>query len=350
MLYSQSLKSLLYSHNYCIIIILVFMSIGLFSCKKPKPFNPTTLTLEVPKHFPTPAIPSDNPLTEEKVLLGKKLFFDPILSGDQTVSCGSCHLPSKAFSDTTALSIGINGKKGSRNAPPLINPVYGERFFWDGANPSLEEQAIQPILNELELGGDFEVILERLNNHPDYPQLFKDAFNEVPSTANILDAIASFERTLISANSPYDRYLAGDENAISESAKRGLALFNSEQGECFHCHTGFNFTDESFQNNGLYIIYEDEGRAAVTGRDNDRAKFKTPTLRNIEFTAPYMHDGSMKTLEEVLDHYASQGQPHPNRSIFMRNIDLTLEDRRDLINFLKSLGDPEFLNNPDFRE
>ena len=328
-------------------ILGVFTLLSFMACKKGP--TETSYILEVPDHFPTPPIPADNPLTEEKVELGRKLFFDPILSADNTVSCASCHLQANAFSDPRPLSEGVGGVLGRRHAMALINLVYENRFFWDGANPSLEEQAIHPIIDEREMAADISEVERKLNEDLEYPDLFDEAFGEGPSVATIVDALASYERILISSDSPYDRYLAGDDNALSESAKRGLELFNSEQGECFHCHTGFNFTDGSFQNNGLYEEYADEGRKMVTGRDNDLAKFKTPTLRNVEFTAPYMHDGSMATLEEVVAHYASRGKPHPNRSIFMLNITLNEAEQADLVNFLKSLSDESFLTNPEFR-
>lgn len=332
--------------KYLIVIGLIGL-MGIISCKK-EPFE-TPYVLEVPAHFPTPPVPAENPLTEEKVELGRRLFFDPILSVDNTVACITCHPQEHAFSDPNTLSEGVGGALGTRNAPALINLAYEKSFFWDGANPSLEEQAIHPIINELEMAADLPALEQKLKDHAEYPDLFDEAFGAEPSIATIVDALASYERILISSNSPYDRYVAGDENAISESAKRGLELFNSEQGECFHCHTSFNFTDGSFQNNALYEEYADEGRKMVTGRDNDLAKFKTPTLRNVEYTAPYMHDGSLKTLEEVVAHYASRGKDHPNRSIFMLNITLDESEQADLVNFLKSLSDESFLTNPEFR-
>ena len=316
---------------------------------EPEPSGPTPYEITVPDHFPTPFIPEDNPLTVEKIALGKKLFFDPILSVDSTISCASCHFPQYGFSDTVQFSKGVEDKLGLRNAMPLINLVYSTSFFWDGANPSLEEQAIHPIINELEMASKPEWFVPKLENHPEYPELFQKAMDAPPSAKTVVDAIASYERILVSTNSPYDRYLAGDTSALSPSAKKGLTIFESEQGECFHCHVGYNLTDGSFQNNGLYYAYGDLGRMEITGSIFDEGKFKVPTLRNIEHTAPYMHDGSLKTLEEVMDHYGSGGKPHPNRNIFVGNISLNEQEKQDIIAFMKSLSDDEFLNNPEFR-
>lgn len=305
--------------------------------------------LVVPAHFPPPPIPADNPLTVSKVALGKKLFFDPILSIDSTVSCASCHAPHKAFSDSVFLSRGVEGRLGLRNAMPLINLVYGTRFFWDGANPSLEEQAIHPIINPLEMASKPELFIPKLERHPEYPALFQKATGGPPTTQAVVDAIACFERTLVSADSRYDKYAAGDSTALTQQEIRGFALFNSELGECFHCHSGYNFTDGTFQNNGLYANYGDLGRMEVTGSYWDEGKFKVPTLRNIEFTGPYMHDGSLATLEDVMNHYASGGKNHRNKNIFINNITLTEQDKQDLIAFMKALSDEKFIQNPAFR-
>lgn len=332
-------------------LIIIFSFVFLHSCENDEgiDMSSTYVTLSVPDHFPTPAIPADNPLTEEKIALGRMLFFDPILSKDSTISCSSCHLPGQAFSDPRQFSEGVNQAIGIRNSPALVNLVYGKRFFWDGANPSLEEQAIHPIVSEIEMAGDPATIIQKLNAHPVYPREFQRAFGEEASMKTIVDAIASFERVLISANSPYDQYLLGDSSALSPSQKRGMSLFfNHQRGECFHCHTGSNFTDGSFHNNGLYEEYNDPGRMAVTGRDNDEGKFKVPTLRNIEFSKPYMHDGSMETLEEVVDHYAKGGNGHRNQSVLLRNIEFSEEEKKDLVEFLKALSDQEFIDNKDF--
>ncbi len=335
-----------------IYLSILIVSVNLVGCGDDNdPVNQglTIVELTVPDHFPEPAIPADNPLTEEKIELGRMLFFDPILSRDSTISCSSCHLPGHSFADPRRFSRGVENAEGSRNAPALVNLVYGRSFFWDGANPSLEEQAIHPIVSDIEMDGDPATIINRLKSHSVYPQKFEEVFQEEPSTKTIVNAIASFERILLSTDSPYDRYLQGDSSALSSAQKRGMSLFfNHQRGECFHCHTGPNFTDDSFHNNGLYEEYTDPGRMEVTGRENDEGKFKVPTLRNIEYTAPYMHDGSMNTLKEVVDHYASGGNGHRNQSVLLRNIDFSEEEKADLIEFLKALSDENFIQNEDF--
>jgi len=324
------------------------------ACSNDTPIVKEVFELIVPDHFPDPDlyIPPDNPLTQEKVDLGKMLFFDPILSSDSSISCSSCHLPSLAFSDPRKVSLGVNSRPGRRQAPALINQLYNQSFFWHGSVESLERQVLAPIESPDEMNSTIKAVIERLEQHPEYPQLFEQAFGTLPTPNALTDAIASFERTLISANSPYDAYVAGDENALSESQKRGMELFFGEKAECFHCHGGFNFNSGEpsvFQNNGLYEMYKDQGRWEITGKESDRAKFKTPTLRNIAYTMPYMHDGSFSTLEQVIDHYASGGADHPNKSSLVRRFILSEEEKTDLVNFLNALSDPSFVSNSDFQ-
>ena len=331
------------------ISLFLLLSIG---CKQnpPEVKPPELYQLNIPDHFPDVPIPDDNPLTVDKVKLGKKLFYDPILSLDNTISCASCHLADNGFADPRRLSFGVDNTRGKRNSMALINLAYAQSFFWDGANPTLEDQAIHPIISEIEMKGDPATIEERLKAHAEYPDLFTEAFDAPPSMSTIIDALACFERTMISANAPYDKYVQGDTSALTPSQVRGMLLFETEQAECFHCHAGYNFTDGSFQNNGLYNTYEDPGRMDITGNSRDAGKFKVPTLRNIEYTAPYMHDGNFKTLEQVMDHYARGGSDHPNKNLFIGNINLSEQDKQDLINFLKALSDEEFINNPEFRK
>ena len=343
-------------------LIIVSAILLLISSCKPEPpeidLNLKEITLEVPDHFRTPEIPEDNPLTPAKITLGKRLFFDPILSLDSTVSCGSCHLQEKSFADPVGFSEGINGQKTGRNSMALINLVYAQALFWDGANPTLETQVLVPIMNPIEMNMTPQEVIRRLQNHPEYPDLFQYVFNDTINMKGVTDAIASYERILISSNSKYDRFIESgmDSTVFTDSEWRGYNLYfaersNARHAECFHCHGGFNFDDPAdiFRNNGLYEFYADKGRGSVTLNPRDVGKFKVPTLRNIEFTAPYMHDGSLATLEEVLDHYASGGQPHQNLDPLIQNIVLTEQDKKDVIAFLKTLSDPDFINNPAFR-
>lgn len=300
--------------------------------------------LIIPKGFPAPEIPADNKLTQARVELGKKLFFDTIMSRDTTVSCATCHIPEFAFTDRLPKSIGIRGQEVSRNSPTLTNVVYNEHFLLDGVNTSLESQVIAPIQEHTEF--DFHVVLiaERLKRIPDYVDLCIEAYNSEPTPFAITHSIASFERTLISGNSPYDKYMFQEkENALNESELRGMDIFNNKL-YCGECHSGFNFTNQSLTNNGLYKSYADSGRMRLTNLEEDRAVFKVPTLRNIAVTYPYMHDGSIATLNDVIEHYSDGGKEHKNKSDIIKPFELTAKEKEDLIAFLHSLTDSSFLN------
>ncbi|MFK7971839.1 MAG: cytochrome-c peroxidase [Bacteroidia bacterium] len=312
-----------------------------------------------PSHFGNEAtfdffIPDDNPLTIAKVNLGKKLFYDSLLSRDYTVSCSSCHHPDKAFSDPRAISLGVEGRPGTRNAPGLMNVLFGKSFFWDGNTATLEEQALIPIEADFEMDNTVEEVVRRLNADTAYQRLFGVAFGKAPDADGIAKALSSFERILITANTPYDQYvLTRNINVLSREAQRGLALFFDERADCFHCHvTPSIFTDEDFADNGLEFLNGDTGRDLVTGNPDDRGKFKTPTLRNLAFTGPYMHDGRFETLEEVIEHYVSGGANRPTQSPFVRpNVQdslLTDQEKSDLIAFLLALTDSSYNNNPEY--
>ncbi|MCS6992027.1 MAG: cytochrome-c peroxidase [Chitinophagales bacterium] len=296
---------------------------------------------EIPPGFSMPPIPDDNRLTPYRIELGRRLFFDPILSRDSTISCGSCHHADKKMTDGLSKSIGIDGQVGIRNAISLLNVAYQPYLFWDGGVPTLETQVLAPIHDPKEMDFDINLVVERLKRHPEYPALFYQAYKAGPSPYTVTRAIACFERSLYSSTTRYDRYvLFGDTTALTASEKRGMELFFSERAECFHCHSGFLFTDFSFRNNGLYEKYADSGRARITLNPDDVGKFKVPSLRNLAYTAPYMHDGSLATLRDVIEHYNSGGKNHPNKSIFVRQLALSEQEKEDLINFLLSLSDP----------
>jgi len=365
-----------------ILTVLGFVGLSLSgstaSAELPWPF-------QIPRGFPTPKVPEDNPLTTEKWALGRFLFYDPRLSGNQTQSCASCHQQERAFTDGLPRAVGSTGEVHPRSAMSLANVAYATALGW--ANPllnTLEKQALVPMFNErpVELGltGQEEELFARLRADIRYQRLFAEAFPEDPepvNLGNIVRAIATFERAMLSGNSPYDRYVQGvDDKAISDSAFSGGRLFFSERLECFHCHGGFNFTasvthqgnpfdETSFQNNGLYNIDgrgsyppDNTGLFEITGIPEDMGRFKAPTLRNLSFTAPYMHDGSIATLEEVIDHYAAggrtihsgpyagDGSKNPYKSNFVRGFQLTEQEREDLLAFLRSLDDEDFLRNP----
>lgn len=301
----------------------------------------------LPEAFPAPPIPAENPLTESKVLLGKYLFYDKALSRDSSVSCASCHYPQLSFSDQNALSTGIQGRLGTRNAPPLSNIAYSTSLMRDGGVPTLEKQIIAPLTAHNEMDFSYEEALERLQKNETYQQLAQKAYQR-PFDAYIMSqCIAAFERTLITANAPYDRFVyLKDSTALSPSALNGYVIF--DHLDCDHCHSGFNFTDYSFENIGLYLQYPDSGRYRVTLLNKDIGKFRTPSLRNVTVSGPYMHDGSLATLSDVIDFYAIGGLPHPNKNSYVKPFSLTPTEKQDLLNFLEALTDTEFLHNPDF--
>jgi cytochrome c peroxidase len=344
---------------------------------------------DLPMGFPEPRVPDDNPMSDEKVDLGRYLFYDVRLSGNQTTSCGSCHAQRLAFTDGLAVAEGSTGDHTPRGAMSIVNSVYNPVQTW--ANPALvelEDQALVPMFGEhpveLGLSGMEDVLTARMAADAMYPSMFRAAFPddaEPITVANIVRAIASFERTVLSGSSPYDRYTyQGDHSAMSESALRGQALFFGERLDCFHCHGGFNFTDGvmhggtvitevQFHNTGLYNIdgrgaYPEPNRGVYESSHDprDMGAFRAPTLRNIELTAPYMHDGSIATLDEVLDHYgaggrtidsgpyAGVGAESPLKSIFVHGFTLTAEERADTLAFLRSLTDPDVLTDPRFSD
>ncbi len=314
--------------------------------QRSEPSGPTPLELELPEYLPVMFMPADNPLTVEGVALGRRLFFDPILSVDSTVSCASCHDPASSFSDPKTFSEGVAGRT-TRNTMPLINLGWMRALFWDGRARSLEEQALQPVEDETEMGETWENVVRKLQRHPQFPVLFADAFEtEIISVELVVKAIAQYERTLISSGSKYDRFLAGDAELTDQEAL-GFELFFSERADCFHCHGNNLLTDNRFHNNGLDEFPGDVGRAGATGRSFDAGKFKTPTLRNIAFTAPYMHDGRFQTLHEVVDFYDSGTKlsetVDPLIAKRSRNLELTDEEKRALIAFLETFSDPGFI-------
>ncbi len=308
-----------------------------------------TYTLNIPQGFPQPSIPEDNQLTNTRVLLGKMLFYDPILSRDSTISCAHCHHPEKAFTDALPLSKGIEARMSIRNAPPLQNLAYQNSFMRDGGVPTIELQVLAPIEDHNEM--DFNILhaAKRVANNIQYQKLSELAYGRKPDPYVITRALAAFERTLISGYSRYDDYLYR-KGYLNASELRGKELFFSDSLNCSACHSGFNFTNGTFQNNGLYLHYNDPGRQRITTDSLDNGKFRVPSLRNIGYTAPYMHDGSKQTLEEVVDHYASGGQNHPLKSNLIKGFYLTQEDKKSLISFLNSLNDSKFVNNEQYKK
>lgn len=338
-------------------LVLIFLS----SCRKdqtlPRPtYSPTPYNLNLPSNFPEMVIPSDNPLTEEGVNLGRHLFWDTRLSGDNSMACASCHLPSAAFSDPAALSTGIDGSVGRRNSMVLQNLGWADNYFWDGRAVTLEEQVLIPVEDPIEMHEKWSNFMGEIRDDEYYETLFFEAFGVVGyDSTHAAKAMAQFLRTMISANSQYDKVLRG-EAIFTPTQQAGFDSFNAlSGGDCFHCHGGILTTDHSFKNNGLDAFPLDSGRGEVTGIAADNFTFKVPTLRNIEFSGPYMHDGRFATLDEVITHY-STGVQHssPNISPLMEfsaqgGVQLDPQEREELKAFLLMFSDTEFINNPKFR-
>jgi cytochrome c peroxidase len=294
-------------------------------------------------------IPADNPLTVAKVELGKKLYFDPRLSVDGNISCATCHNSQFGFSNGVPVSAGFQGKLGDRNSPTTLNRLYSTLQFWDGRAKSLEDQALGPVQNPAEMANTLPGMIANLNKISGYKPEFLRAFGSEEITADrVGEALATFERTLLSGNSPYDRFQAGDTEALSESAKRGLVVFMGK-GKCNECHTLPYFTDEQFHNLGVGMDKPkpDLGRFDVTHEEKDKGAFKTPTLRNIAETYPYMHDGSVETLDEVVEIYDRGGTRNPYLDAKIKPLGLSEKESKDLVEFLKSLtGEPLKIEPP----
>ena len=349
------------SHS-CLLLIFIFTS-----CTNEQVEDyvsvPTPSPLQIPQLFEenilNPVIPFGNTQSVEGIALGKKLFFDPILSANNTQSCANCHAPANAFTDSSRFSDGIDGVFGNRNSMPLFNLAwnYDEKFFWDGSVFSLEHQAFIPVSDPIELNSSWKQLEAELQQHPEYPSLFKQAFgtSTIDSTL-VTKAIAQFERTLISSNSKFDKYLLGETELTPEELNGFNVFMDENKGDCFHCHGSDKnplWTDNIFHNNGLDNTFTDLGLGNVTGDPADNGKFKSPSLRNLAFTAPYMHDGRFATLEDVINHY-SEGLKNSAtidplmKKVAQGGVGLTDKDKADLKAFLLSLSDYEFINNSDF--
>jgi cytochrome c peroxidase len=359
--------------------ILSFLALLLMGCPgketnnnylaEPDDFSGTTpYSLEIPPFFPPMDIPANNPLTEESIELGRYLFWEKSLSLDNTLSCGSCHLPQFGYADSSKYSKGVGGTIGNRQAMPLINLGWMEEYFWDGRAGSLEEQVLQPVENSVEMHETWGNVVRKLKSNPLYPPLFEAAFGSATITKErAAKAMASFLRTMISAESKFDKQRIG-QYTFTASELRGFTLFTTEGGspdqvpggsygaDCFHCH-GFGamlMTDNRFHNNGLDAHFLDPGRAGVTHSPLDSGKFKAPSLRNVELTAPFMHDGRFTTLEQVIEHYNAGGTPSSTIDSFMKfttgGLQLSEQSKADLIAFLQCLTDTAFIHDPRFQD
>jgi cytochrome c peroxidase len=301
---------------------------------------------EVPEGFPDMVFPEGNEFSRARWELGKKLFFDPVLSRDSSVSCSTCHLPHLAFADNRATTPGIENRPGVRNSPSLANVGYFPYLLREGGVPTLEMQVLVPISEHNEFDYNIVDLAYKLRKNPDYVNQAMEAYEREVDPFVITRAIANFERSLISGNSRFDKFLNGNTNALSTQEKAGMELFMSERLNCSSCHHGVFLTDHSFQNNGLYIQYPDSGKIRLTGLESDRALFKVPSLRNVGLTAPYMHNGELVSLMDVVNHYNSGGVNHANKSALIKPLGLTIAEKDALIEFLHSLSDFDFVNDP----
>ena len=325
------------------------------------PYNPVLFVPQVPEGFPVLEVPEDNPGTVDGVMLGRKLFFDPVLSRDSTMSCSSCHLQSGSFTDNLPVSPGVDGINGRRSAMSLLDIGFNQRgLFWDGRVQSLEEQALLPVEDPIEMHAMWPEVIEKLRNHPHYPADFRKAFG-IEDRSEIdrrlaAKAIAQYERAIVSSGeSRFDKFMRG-EIFLTDSEYNGFDMFfdvspDLPDAECAHCHAAPLFTNNDYRNNGLddpgsLDDFIDKGRGEVTGDRFDNGKFRIPTLRNAVFSAPYMHDGRFNTLEEVIDHYNSGGSRIDNTDPLIRPLGLTPSEKQDLLNFLHTLTDTVVLNDP----
>jgi cytochrome c peroxidase len=344
---------------YRLLIILMV----LYSCKRDaqlEPDKPTPYVLELPQGFPQPVIPPDNPLTVEGVELGRHLFYEKMLSDDNTMSCATCHQQQFNFSDPQRFSKGITGAEGTRNSMVLTNLAYQTSFFWDGRAQSLEQQIFEPVRNPIEMNTTWHEVERKLNESPKYRKMFFQAFGTYNIDSVLVSkAIAQFLRTLISANSKFDKYLRG-EVVLTQQEFSGMELFMRDKqpnfmsgADCFHCHNKPLFMSNFFSNNGLDATFSDLGRGGVTGNAADMGRFRIPTLRNIEVSGPYMHDGRFNTLDEVINHYSEGLVNSATIDPLMKFVNdggvlLTNPEKAQLKAFLLTLTDHEFLTNPKF--
>lgn len=319
------------------------------------PPNPTRFVYQSPENFPPFVEPADNLTTQEGIALGRKLFYDPILSGNNTIACADCHRQENAFTDPRQYSVGIDGFAGARNSMSLSNIAWQHRLFWDGRAHGLEDQALRPVKDPIEMHESLPNAVAELQAIPEYTEMFWRAFGtRIVDSMLIAKALSQFERTFISFDTKYDRWKQG-KDSLTKSELLGMQMFSDPaKGNCAICHSfGAIFSDFIFRNNGLDSIPTDLGRFVVTGEPSEIGAFKTSSMRNIEYTAPYMHDGRFATLDEVLEFYNTGFKVGPHTNPAMTNMvkgRLSAQDKADIIAFLKTLSDPGFLTNPAFKK
>jgi cytochrome c peroxidase len=353
-----------------VLLILLATSFMFSSCRRDKISRSVTpYELDIPSHFPDMPIPPDNPMTVEGVELGRKLFYEVKLSRDNSISCASCHAPDNAFSDPNQFSEGVDGQIGTRNSMALVNLGWQTSFFWDGRAETLEEQILEPVTNPIEMDQSWTATVSKLSQSTEYNNDFYTVFGvEEFDSTHVSKAIAQFLRTMISGSSKYDvmykyqnsipltqaEQMIWDDITVEEWAGMDV-FFSLSGGDCLHCHDGALAQVNMFANNGLDVTFDDPGRMLITGNPNDEGKFKVPTLRNIELTSPYMHDGRFSSLAEVVNHYSIGVTNSSTVDPMMEFADqggaqLDAQERQLLITFLKTFTDEEFVNNSDFQD
>lgn len=317
----------------------------LASCTEPSDSLLHTNFIDIPYEFPAINYPEDNLPQEVRNELGKMLFYDVRLSKDSSVSCASCHKPEFAFADNTSTSKGAFERPGTRNTPSIANVAYQPYFTREGGVPTLEMQVLVPIQEHNEFAFNIIDLQERLSDDSVYQSLSLRAYNRELDYFVIVRALSNFERSIVSTSSKFDQYASGDLSSLNDDELAGLELFFSDKTDCSKCHSGALFSSFEIENNGLYTNYSDEGRARLTGLASDSGLFKIPSLRNVAITSPYMHDGSIATLNEVIDHYDAGGKPHTNKSDLIRPLNLTDLEKNQLLAFLETLTDYNLLSN-----
>jgi cytochrome c peroxidase len=331
----------------CIALLSVLLILGCSQVVQPK-LSDSEWKGRVPAGFPPVDYPDDNRPTTLRVELGRRLFYDQRLSDDGSLHCGSCHVLSAAFTDGRTTSPGLKGVAGKRNAPTLVNLAWMKRLMMEGGVPTLETQALAPLHDSAEMAGSIMPLLSRLNEDALLKEMARAAYNRDTIDAYVVTrALACFQRTFMSGDGRYDRYKQGRKDQLNAKEIRGMELFFSTKTHCSDCHSGVFFTDMDYHNIGLSEVYADEGKSRATHLPDDIGRFKTPTLRNIQLTAPYMHDGSMASLEEVIAFYNSGGRSHPNKDTRITPLGLSQPEQSDLISFLTTLTDWNFVQNED---
>lgn len=326
-----------------LVLLLTALSMGCDKEKVLPDIDQTPFVPSLPAGFPDVVSPPDNQLTQARVALGKKLFYDPILSIDSTVACASCHKQALAFADEGAVSKGVKGRLGFRNSPTLANVAYLPLLMKDGGAETLELQVLTPIADHAEMDFTIGGAAKRLQNSPAYIQMSYKAYNQAPSPFVITRALAAFQRTILSGNAPADK-----PETLTPQQQNGKQLFFGK-ANCAQCHNGFNYTNNGFANNGLYEMYPDSGRFRITQRPADMGVFRIPSLRNVALTPPYMHNGSLQTLQEVITHYNTGGKQHPNKSPILQPLGLSENEKYNLLQFLQALTDSTLLTNKTFK-